>query len=236
MAEQLELLPANKQIPEDHGLSGTFAYFVWRGMHQRCYSATHPSYKYYGQRGIRICKEWHDFMRFLADMGHPEPGQSIGRINNDGHYEPSNCRWETQEQQNENTSRNRLVTYQGKTQILKLWAKEYNIAPNRLSERLRRGWSLEQALNTPCPKGYERGRAMHLAEAKKQWARNGRRYRGLAPARRACSKQRITDQQRAQVIRLRQQGHTYRAIAAQLGIGKSSITSILKVATNDDTN
>jgi hypothetical protein len=160
----------------DHGLSGTPLYAAWVGMHQRCSNPSGPNWKHYGGRGIRVCQRWNDLHAFLADMGHPEPNQTLGRIDNDGPYEPANCRWETQEQQNENTRRNRFLTWDGRTQILKHWAKEYDLAPRRLSERLKRGWSLERALTTPCPVGYEAGRAKHCAEARAMWAKNGHRY------------------------------------------------------------
>ena len=153
-------------------------------MHRRCYAPAEPCYPRYGGRGIRVCERWNSVHAFLEDMGHPPAGMSLGRINNDGHYEPGNCRWETQEQQNENTSRNRFITWRGRTQTVKAWAQELNIAPPRISERLRRGWSVDRALTTPCPTGYELGRAKHLAEARRQWAKNGARYRAAAAARR----------------------------------------------------
>ena len=146
-------------------------------MHQRCSNKKDPGWKDYGARGIRVCERWNSIHNFLEDMGHPEPGQTLGRINNDGPYDPGNCRWETQEQQNENTRRNRYLTWGGRTQILKHWAKEYDLAPRRLSERLNRGWSVERALTTPCPQGYEAGRAKQCAEARALWAKNGNRYR-----------------------------------------------------------
>lgn len=154
-------------------------------MHGRCTNPSNPNYGHYGGRGIKVCVRWNDIHNFLVDMGHPEPGQSLGRIDNEGNYEPGNCRWETQEQQNENTRRNRFLTWDGRTQILKKWAEEYDLAPRRLSERLRRGWSLERALTTPCPQGYAKGRARHQQNSKEQWAKNGSRYRANTASRRA---------------------------------------------------
>lgn len=82
-------------------------YYTWKSMLRRCYSLTHPKYYNYGGRGISVCDVWrNDFMRFVKDMGSkPDASLSIDRINNDGNYEPSNCRWATDEQQNNNQRR-----------------------------------------------------------------------------------------------------------------------------------
>jgi hypothetical protein len=71
-------------------------------MKSRCSNEKHPQYEDYGARGISVCERWMDFPNFLADMGEPQPGLSIDRINNDGNYEPGNCRWATQSEQNAN--------------------------------------------------------------------------------------------------------------------------------------
>jgi hypothetical protein len=149
---------------------------TWLGIIQRCYCPKNHAYKWYGARGIQVCERWLNPLAFLSDMGKRPPGTSLDRIDNDGHYSPSNCRWATKEEQNDNTRRTKLVTYNGKTQSIKYWAKEYDISPQRLSERLRRGWTTERALSTPCPRGYEQGRAMHMAESKKQWDLKGQIY------------------------------------------------------------
>lgn len=110
-------------------------------------------------------------------MGHPPEGMSIGRINNNGNYEPENCKWETREQQNENTGRNKYITWKNQSKTIKQWAKEYNIAPRRVSERLRRGWSIEKTLTTPCPQGYEQGRQECLDRSRELWKQRGEAYR-----------------------------------------------------------
>jgi hypothetical protein len=161
----------------EHALSGTRVYSVWAAMHQRCYNKRAMHFARYGGRGIKVCARWRSVWAFLEDMGHPPEGCSIDRINNDGDYELSNCRWATQEQQNENTSRNKYVEYNGKCKTIKQWAKEYDLQPRRVSERLRRGWSIEKTLTTPAPIGYEEGRRMQNKRARELWAQRGGQYR-----------------------------------------------------------
>lgn len=90
-----------------HRLSKTALYKRWAGMITRCSNPKVPCYKYYGGRGISVCDSWKDFENFYRDMGNPpSPKMTIGRIDNNGNYEPSNCRWETWAQQNMNKGEN----------------------------------------------------------------------------------------------------------------------------------
>lgn len=86
----------------------TRVYEVWRAMLQRCYNPNHRAYANYGARGITVCERWHTFVNFLVDMGEPPPGLSIDRINNDGNYEPGNCRWATCSEQMRNRRPSKL--------------------------------------------------------------------------------------------------------------------------------
>ena len=85
--------------PSNHGSP---TYMIWCTLRQRCQNPNNPNYRNYGGRGIKVCKRWNKFENFLADMGERPKGRSIDRINNDGDYKPSNCRWATWSQQMKN--------------------------------------------------------------------------------------------------------------------------------------
>jgi len=151
---------------------------TYAGILSRCYDPQSPSYCWYGARGIEMCERWqHSLDAFVEDMGHPPTAQhSIDRINCNGNYEPDNCRWATQEEQNNNTRRSKLIDWNGKTQSIRDWAKEYDIGSRRLSERLRRGWSMERALNTSCPRGFEAELADRRERNRTNWKEKGQDY------------------------------------------------------------
>jgi hypothetical protein len=149
----------------------------WVSMWERCYLPENSGYEYYGARGICVCQEWMYFQAFYSFWGDP-PFQdaTIGRINNDGNYEPSNCEWQTQEQQNNNTRRSKMITWNGKTQSIRDWAFEYNIGSRRLWERLKRGWDMNRALTTYCPKGFQAELEERKKASKDLWQVKGQLY------------------------------------------------------------
>lgn len=124
-----------------HGLTETAEHKSWDELIYRCTNPNGRAYKNYGGRGIKVCDRWlESFENFLADMGNkPTPKHSIDRINNNGNYEPSNCRWATRHEQSRNTRRNRVITYNGITMCMGDWAKKYGLKPHTLRARLESG-------------------------------------------------------------------------------------------------
>lgn len=137
-----------------HGMYGTPEYHAWTHMTNRCYCSTNKAFKNYGARGISVCDRWRgSFENFYADMGPRPKGASIERIDNNGNYEPTNCRWATRSEQNRNTRRNRWLTARGRTQCIADWAKEAGIRHGIIRNRLHLGWTAEAAIFTP-PSGW----------------------------------------------------------------------------------
>lgn len=121
-------------------------------MKRRCNNPADKSYKDYGGRGIKVCSEWSDpknghenFRKWAIENGWKK-GLSIDRKNNDGDYEPSNCRWATPKQQSNNTRFNRLVTINGETKTIQEWADIVGISQRSMTGRIEAGWSQEDLL------------------------------------------------------------------------------------------
>jgi hypothetical protein len=139
-----------------HGRSESHYYPRWKAMLYRCYNSKHPYFHHYGGRGIKVCDRWHVINNFYQDMGDPPSKQhTVGRIDNDGDYTPSNCRWETIEQQANNKRTNRFITFRGETKTVSQWAVTYGISHSTLKGRLDRGWDTEKALLMPCIDKYK---------------------------------------------------------------------------------
>lgn len=137
-----ELLEGSRQ---SHGMSKTRTYKIWKGMHYRCTNPKCAKYHRYCRRGIEVCKRWDKFGNFYDDMGAAPKGMSIDRIDNDGDYEPSNCRWATPRTQARSYSRH--ISHHGETKTIAAWASEQGVDRRALKARLDRGWSIDRALN-----------------------------------------------------------------------------------------
>lgn len=126
-------------------------YYAWLDIKGRCYNPRVAQFKNYGARGIIMHAPWVDsFEQFLNDVGLcPSAGMSIGRIDNDGNYEPGNVRWETNAQQAFNKRSTRFLEFNGEIKSLTLWAHQYGLKPILVTTRLRSGWTVEEALTLP---------------------------------------------------------------------------------------
>lgn len=127
----------------------TQAYRAWKDMNKRCNQPSFIKWERYGGRGIKVCPQWSDFATFLANVGEPPSStHSLDRWpNNDGNYEPNNCRWATKDQQLANLSSNRLFTHQGQTLTVAQWAAATGMKYMKLYKRLCvRGWPPARAL------------------------------------------------------------------------------------------
>lgn len=129
--------------------------YRYRGMKSRCYNLNNPKYKNYGGRGIKVCDRWlESFDNFVEDMLPSfESELTLDRIDVDSNYGPSNCRWTTQEDQQNNRTNNRYLKLGNRKQTLFQWAHELDIKPRTLHQRLNGyHWSVEKALLTPVRK------------------------------------------------------------------------------------
>jgi len=131
-----------------HGQCETKFYKVWSSMKSRCSNPTDKAYCNYGGRGISVCEEWQTFEPFrewAMANGYRE-GLTIERINNDGNYEPGNCKWIPKGLQSDNTRRCVFITLNGQTLNMKQWAKELGIPYSVIQHRIYRGWSPLRAI------------------------------------------------------------------------------------------
>lgn len=133
-----------------YGMSRT--YRIWAGMKTRCLNPRRKDWKYYGGRGIKVCERWMTFQNFLLDMGECPPDGTIERIDNDGNYEPANCRWIPQAEQKRNARSNVIVEIDGVKFHLSEWARRLEVDPSYIC-RLRRvhGWTTKEALRYYLP-------------------------------------------------------------------------------------
>ena len=142
-----------KEAQKTHGMTHTRLHRIWSSMKARCENSNRKDYKRYGERGIKVCEEWHDFLTFYkwaVSNGYSET-LTLDRIDVSGNYEPSNCRWATAKEQGNNRTNNHLITYNGETKTISQWAEERSINHDTLYSRINRAnWDIGRALGYEC--------------------------------------------------------------------------------------
>lgn len=131
-----------------HGLSGTLTYKRWKSMKDRCSETTNKSYKKYREKGILVCARWlNSFENFLIDMGDcPSKEYSLERIDNLKIYSPENCKWATKKEQARNTSRNRIIEFNGVSHCASQWAEILGIPAYKIYKRFHKGLAIKDVL------------------------------------------------------------------------------------------
>jgi hypothetical protein len=143
---RVEVSRATHYVHGHHTIGNqTPTYTTWQSMRQRCDDPNCHAFQHYGGRGIVVCDRWKRFENFLADMGERPSGLEIDRINNDGNYEPGNCRWATRKEQMRNTRQNKICTVRGVMGCVTELAEMFGVNPKASQQRLRRGWSPDEA-------------------------------------------------------------------------------------------
>lgn len=134
-----------------HGKAKTSTYYTWASMRDRCSNPKSKGWKRYGGRGIKVCARWEKYSNFLEDMGERVSTEhSIDRIDNNGNYEPSNCRWAIRTVQQNNTSTNKYITAFGETKTIAEWCRDSrcSISQAALYKRIKNGIPSEIAITT----------------------------------------------------------------------------------------
>jgi len=146
---------ANKRHGQSSLARRSHTYRSWETMKARCYNSLDPSFQSYGGRGVSVCNQWiNSFEQFFSDMGERQRNTTIDRIDNNGNYDPGNCRWAKPRVQQRNKRNNRIVSYKGAKMPLIVLSEKTGVPYQRLHERIvRRGWSVEDAVNK-VPRGY----------------------------------------------------------------------------------
>lgn len=152
-----------KKLLTKHDLSKTVEYKIYHGIKMRCYNTNNKKYADYGGRGIVMCDRWLNSVElFIKDMGkRPSIKHSIDRINVDGDYSPSNCRWVLKSVQMNNKRNNIHIEYLGYNLTVSIWCRILNIEPRLIYSRIKNGWNKIDALELmPLPKSKDWSKAV----------------------------------------------------------------------------
>lgn len=195
-----------------HGLTELPEYRAWQTMRLRCSNPANQAYPDYGGRGITVCDRWkEDFLAFLEDMGRkPSPKHELDRENNNGNYEPGNCRWVVRKVNDRNRRSNRHLTFCGQTKVVAEWCEELNLPRDTVHKRLKAGWTVEEALTIPV---------------------QSKRPNGVRIAERAAHipvRPRIAPDRQQRVAELFKAGRTYDQIVAETGVSYNTVGRIIK--------
>ena len=134
-----------------HGLSKTSMYLRYRSMIKRCYDPLNEEYHNYGGRGIKVCDRWLESIdNYIEDMGKPIFSMaSIDRIDNNQGYSKENCHWATKKEQSVNRRTTKFIEFNGETLCMADWSRKLGCEKKVISQRLKAGWTIEQALTMP---------------------------------------------------------------------------------------
>lgn len=147
-----------------HGYSYAAEYRAWQTMRLRCTEPSNSQYPNYGGRGIRVCERWLNSVEaFIEDMGpKPSPKHELDRYpDNNGNYEPGNCRWATRSENDRNRRSNRLIECRGEKLPLVAWSERSGVGVDTIRHRIAKGWDSDRAIFTPArpkaPAGLSKG-------------------------------------------------------------------------------
>lgn len=142
-----------------HGKARSKIYGIYCAMVRRCSNPNSKEFPNYGGRGIRVFQRWKSFEAFILDMGEPENGATLDRIDVNGNYSKENCRWTSWTTQQRNRRNNRMLSFNGETMCSAEWADKTGLSQSAINLRLKRGWSVEKTLSEPLKsKHLERSR------------------------------------------------------------------------------
>ena len=141
-----------KEYSQKHGGTKTRMYRIWCNMKNRCNNAKVKMFADYGGRGIKVCDEWHHsfeaFRNWALSNGYQDD-LTLDRIDVNGNYEPTNCRWTTIAEQQSNRRNNTILTFDGRQKTIQQWSKERGIAVSTIRSRIKSGWTVDRALTEP---------------------------------------------------------------------------------------
>lgn len=146
------------EVRSKHHLTNSKLHKIWTGIKQRCFNRNNKSYKFYGERNIKMCKEWNDdfckFMEWAINNGYKD-GLSIERINVNGNYEPSNCKWIPRNEQYLNTRKVQIIEYNGEKNTINYFSNKYDIAHSTFRRYLKQGMKIEEIIKLKRRKNNE---------------------------------------------------------------------------------